>query len=60
MHIFGKILGTFFGFLFGGPFGAVFGLFIGHQFDKARRLRQAGFNSSFGSGPSQALSLLNL
>lgn len=54
MHIFGKILGTFFGFLFGGPFGAVFGLFIGHQFDKARRLRQAGFNSSFGSGPSQA------
>jgi len=54
MHIFGKILGTFFGFLFGGPFGAVFGLFIGHQFDKARRLRQAGFHSSFGSGPSQA------
>ncbi|KJY83587.1 molecular chaperone DnaJ [Vibrio galatheae] len=54
MHIFGKILGTFFGFLLGGPFGAVFGLFIGHQFDKARRLRLAGFNSSFGSGPSQA------
>lgn len=54
MHIFGKILGAFFGFLFGGPLGAVFGLFIGHQFDKARRLRQAGFNTGFGSGPSQA------
>jgi len=54
MHIFGKILGTFFGFLFGGPFGALFGLFIGHQFDKARRLRQAGFTGSFGGGPSQA------
>ncbi|MEF1289030.1 co-chaperone DjlA [Vibrio sp. M260118] len=54
MHIFGKILGAFFGFLFGGPLGAVFGLFIGHQFDKARRLRQAGFNSGFGSGPSQS------
>lgn len=54
MHIFGKILGTFFGFLFGGPFGALFGLFLGHQFDKARRLRQAGFNSGFGEGPSQA------
>lgn len=54
MHIFGKILGSFFGFLFGGVFGALFGLFIGHQFDKARRLRQAGFNSSFGGGPSQA------
>lgn len=54
MHIFGKILGTFFGFLFGGAFGAVFGLFLGHQFDKARRLRMAGFNSGFGSGPSQA------
>ncbi|WP_162047188.1 co-chaperone DjlA [Vibrio taketomensis] len=55
MHIFGKILGTFFGFLFGGPFGALFGLFLGHQFDKARRLSQAGFQSSpFGSGPSQA------
>ncbi|KHA60801.1 molecular chaperone DnaJ [Vibrio variabilis] len=54
MHIFGKILGSFFGFLFGGVFGALFGLFIGHQFDKARRLRQAGFSSSFGSGPSQA------
>lgn len=53
MHIFGKILGFFFGFLFGGPVGALFGLFIGHQFDKARRLRQAGFNSNFGSGPSQ-------
>ncbi|GAB2668817.1 co-chaperone DjlA [Vibrio panuliri] len=55
MHIFGKILGTFFGFLFGGLFGALFGLFLGHQFDKARRLSQAGFNSSpFSHGPSQA------
>ncbi|MGY3570822.1 co-chaperone DjlA [Vibrio paucivorans] len=55
MHIFGKILGAFFGFLFGGPLGAVFGLFLGHQFDKARRLNQAGFKTSgFGSGPSQA------
>ncbi|PMJ92271.1 co-chaperone DjlA [Vibrio sp. 10N.261.55.A7] len=54
MHIFGKMLGAFFGFLFGGPFGLVFGLFIGHQFDKARRLNQAGFrNGAFGSGPSQ-------
>lgn len=54
MHIFGKILGAFFGFLFGGPFGAFLGLFLGHQFDKARRLNQAGFKtSSFGSGPSQ-------
>ncbi|ATC56536.1 co-chaperone DjlA [Vibrio anguillarum] len=54
MHIFGKILGAFFGFLFGGPFGAFFGLFLGHQFDKARRLNQAGFKTgSFGSGPSQ-------
>ncbi|MFY2510287.1 co-chaperone DjlA [Vibrio pectenicida] len=53
MHIFGKILGTFFGFLVGGPFGAIFGLFLGHQFDKARRLKLAGFNSGFGSGPSQ-------
>ncbi|MBD1565169.1 co-chaperone DjlA [Vibrio sp. SA48] len=55
MHIFGKILGAFFGFLFGGPFGAVFGLFLGHQFDKARRLNQAGFKTgAFGSGPSQS------
>jgi DnaJ like chaperone protein len=54
MHIFGKILGTFFGFLFGGPIGALFGLYLGHRFDKARRLRMAGFNSGFGSGPSQA------
>ncbi len=55
MHIFGKILGAFFGFLFGGPFGAILGLFIGHQFDKARRFNQAGFHSgAFGSGPSQA------
>ncbi|MFA0414318.1 co-chaperone DjlA [Vibrio renipiscarius] len=54
MQIFGKILGTFFGFLFGGPLGALFGLFLGHQFDKARRLSRAGFNSApFGSGPSQ-------
>ncbi|CAM2963617.1 co-chaperone DjlA [Vibrio mytili] len=55
MHIFGKILGAFFGLLFGGPLGLLFGLFIGHQFDKARRLRQAGFSAGgFGSGPSQA------
>ncbi|WP_428772873.1 co-chaperone DjlA [Vibrio sp.] len=55
MHIFGKILGAFFGFLFGGPVGAIFGLFLGHQFDKARRLNQAGFKSGpFGSGPSQS------
>ncbi|WP_165312349.1 co-chaperone DjlA [Vibrio ziniensis] len=55
MHIFGKILGAFFGFLFGGPVGAIFGLFLGHQFDKARRLNQAGFHTgNFGSGPSQA------
>ncbi|SDH36934.1 DnaJ like chaperone protein [Vibrio xiamenensis] len=55
MQFFGKILGAFFGFLFGGPLGAVFGLFLGHQFDKARRLNQAGFRTgSFGSGPSQA------
>lgn len=54
MHIFGKILGGFFGFLFGNLFGALLGVFIGHQFDKARRLRDAGFNSGFGGGPSQA------
>jgi len=56
MHIFGKILGFFFGFLFGGPFGALFGLFLGHQFDKARRLAQAGFraSSAFSGGPNQA------
>ncbi|MDE1515770.1 MAG: co-chaperone DjlA [Vibrio sp.] len=57
MHIFGKILGAFFGFLFGGPFGAIFGIFLGHQFDKARRLNQAGFQpgaGAFGGGPSQA------
>lgn len=54
MQIFGKILGAFFGFLFGGVFGALFGLFLGHQFDKARRLNQAGFKTSgFGQGPSQ-------
>ncbi len=55
MQFFGKILGAFFGFLFGGPLGAVFGFFLGHQFDKARRLNQAGFRTGgFGSGPSQA------
>lgn len=56
MHFFGKILGIFFGFLFGGPFGALFGLFLGHQFDKARRLSQAGFraSSAFSGGPNQA------
>ena len=55
MQIFGKILGAFFGFLFGGPLGLIFGLFLGHQFDKARRLTQSGFNTSgFGRGPSQA------
>ncbi|KJQ88760.1 MULTISPECIES: co-chaperone DjlA [Vibrio] len=55
MHIFGKILGAFFGLLLGGPFGLLFGLFIGHQFDKARRLSQAGFSTGgFGKGPSQA------
>ncbi|MGF1753670.1 co-chaperone DjlA [Vibrio makurazakiensis] len=55
MQIFGKILGAFFGFLFGGLVGSIFGLFLGHQFDKARRLNQAGFKrSGFGSGPSQA------
>jgi len=56
MHIFGKILGIFFGFLFGGLFGALFGLFLGHQFDKARRLSQAGFraSSAFSGGPNQA------
>ncbi len=55
MHIFGKILGLFFGFLFGGPYGAIFGLFLGHQFDKARRLSQAGFraSSAFSGGPTQ-------
>ncbi len=55
MHIFGKILGAFFGFLFGGPLGAIFGLYLGNQFDKARRFNQAGFHTGgFGSGPSQA------
>lgn len=55
MFVFGKILGIFFGFLFGGPFGLLFGLFLGHQFDKARRLSQAGFRatSAFSGGPSQ-------
>lgn len=55
MYVFGKILGIFFGFLFGGPFGALLGLFLGHQFDKARRLSQAGFraSSAFSGGPSQ-------
>ena len=54
MQIFGKILGAFFGFLFGGPIGLLFGLFLGHQFDKARRLSQAGFSSGAFNGPSQA------
>ncbi|NAX19809.1 co-chaperone DjlA, partial [Vibrio sp. V39_P1S14PM300] len=37
-----------------GPFGAILGIFIGHQFDKARRMSQAGFRTgAFGSGPSQ-------
>ncbi|AXY02001.1 co-chaperone DjlA [Vibrio alfacsensis] len=55
MQIFGKILGAFFGLLLGGPFGLLLGLFIGHQFDKARRLSQAGFSTGgFGKGPSQA------
>ncbi len=32
-----------------------FGLFLGHQFDKTRRLNQSGFNTSgFGRGPNQA------
>ncbi|WED22153.1 co-chaperone DjlA [Vibrio sp. JC009] len=55
MYVFGKILGIFFGFLFGGLFGALFGLFLGHQFDKARRLSNAGFraSSAFSGGPSQ-------
>ena len=53
MHIFGKILGLFFGFSFGGPIGAMFGLFIGHRFDKARTLRNAGFDSSFGNSANQ-------
>ncbi|GEM74292.1 co-chaperone DjlA [Vibrio sagamiensis] len=53
MHIFGKILGAFFGLLLGGPVGLFFGLFVGHQFDKARRLNQAGFsNGGFGKGPN--------
>lgn len=54
MQNLGKILGAFFGLLFIGPIGAVFGLFIGHQFDKARRLSQAGFSSGRFGGPSQA------
>ena len=53
MHIFGKILGLFFGFSFGGPIGAMFGLFIGHQFDKARKLRDSDMGSSFGNGANQ-------
>lgn len=47
----GKILGVFFGMLFGGPLGALFGLFVGHQFDKAKRLNQGGFSrGGFGTG----------
>lgn len=56
MHIFGKLLGAFFGMLFGGPLGLLFGLFIGHQFDKARRLASMGYRTGgFGgfSGPKQ-------
>lgn len=54
MHIFGKILGAFWLPIWW-PFGAIFGIFLGHQFDKARRLNQAGFQSgTFGAGPSQA------
>ncbi|NLS12375.1 co-chaperone DjlA [Vibrio sp. SM6] len=45
MQIFGKILGAFFGFLFGGPIGAALGLYLGHRFDKARGMQQAGFQS---------------
>ncbi|MDW6090998.1 co-chaperone DjlA [Vibrio rhizosphaerae] len=48
MHIFGKILGTFFGFLLGGPIGAIFGIFLGHQFDKARRQYRGSPFSSVG------------
>lgn len=47
----GKILGVFFGMLFGGPLGALFGLFVGHQFDKAKRLNQGSFSrGGFGTG----------
>lgn len=49
----GKILGVFFGMLFGGPLGALFGLFLGHQFDKARRLNQAGFHRTGFGGANQ-------
>ncbi|CAH0526832.1 co-chaperone DjlA [Vibrio hippocampi] len=51
----GKILGVFFGMLFGGPLGALFGLFIGHQFDKAKRINQGGFSRrGFGAGDQNA------
>ncbi len=50
----GKILGVFFGMLFGGPLGALFGLFIGYQFDKARRLNQGGFSRGGFGGADQA------
>ncbi len=54
MNVFGKILGAFFGFLFGGPVGVLFGLFFGHQFDKARRLSQAGYRTgAFSGGANQ-------
>lgn len=53
MHIFGKLLGAFFGMLFGGPFGLILGLFIGHQFDKARRLANSGYRAGGFGGPKQ-------
>lgn len=53
MQIFGKILGGFFGFLFGNVFGALLGIFIGHQFDKAKRMTNSGFTFQTG-GASQA------
>ncbi|MGR5457460.1 co-chaperone DjlA, partial [Vibrio alfacsensis] len=36
------------------PLGALFGLFIGHQFDKARRLNQGGFARGGFGGADQA------
>lgn len=49
----GKILGVFFGMLFGGALGALFGLFLGHQFDKARRINRGGFNRGGFGGVNQ-------